>query len=137
MCPDLGSLGCLKFISRRSGMQSIHSLLLVLLLRCSVLILSVIGEGKCGVIQPCKYFPPFLHHYFLVILTQPMLLKPSHKVLTHRPISANECIEYLCIEYVLPMICMPSELTKKWGAICIYMYNLQERSNNKNPWTMN
>ena len=51
-----------------------------------------------------------------------MLLKPSHKVLTHRPISANECIEYLCIEYVLPMICMPSELTKKRGPyvyICI------------------
>ena len=26
---------------------------------------------------------------------------------------------------------------QKKGAICIYMYNLQERSNNKNPWTMN
>ena len=28
-------------------------------------------------------------------------------------------------------------IDKKKGAICIYMYNLQERSNKKNPWTMN
>ena len=54
-----------------------------------------------------------------------MLLIPSHKCLTHRPISANantsantsandnNCTEYLCIEYVLTMMCMPSEFMKR------------------------